>query len=318
VIFLLTHLLEARDVCSISFNYGLTSLFIQRDSSLQRAQDEAELCQLCGQIVRLGFLYANLPQSRSKWAATLADNACSYAISSRLSDCQKLTEAIIDAEEDFFMGQTTRFSSDDLELSRTELSHLLEWKSDSVCSSIRCCAKKKNIKPGQEDDSILQPEPLPEIPATGEIRSELRNLNQQRFTLQQEKEALDQVKTSFELTKTKVLEQKHQVELHEDELNNREGDLATNQQVLINEKKGLKANRSQLVAKEKELNEWEKDLEKLENELEKDEARIKQQKQQLATTTTGNKPTVVKTNSDQVNKEKKCRYSENSQCDHLL
>jgi len=43
---------------------------------------------------------------------------------------------------------------------------------------------------------------------------------------------------------------------------------------------------------------------KLENELEKDEARIKQQKQQLAATTTGNKPTVVKTNSDQVNKEK--------------
>jgi len=273
---------EAKDVCSLSFNYGLNSLFIDKDSLLQVAQDEVELCQLCGQITRLGFLYANLPQTRYVWADTLTNNACVYTQKLRMSDCQKLTESIIDAQEEFFLGQTARFTLEDLELSRAGLSHLLEQKSQTLCTTMRCCTRQSASKQ-QQDQDVLEPMPPPaaKIAGGGEIRNDLRNVNNQRLTLQHEKEVLDVMKGAFEIAKLKLADEQHEVDMKEDDLVGREETLAKDRVTLT---KDIATKQSKLLQQEKELQQWETDLEKIETELEKDEQR--QQLQNAATTTT--------------------------------
>jgi len=276
---------ESKEVCSLSFNYGLTSLFIDKYSTLQVAQDELELCNLCGQITRLGFLYANLPQTRLEWAASLKNNACKYIQKTRLTDCEKLTDSLIDAKEDFFLSLDARFSSNDMELSRIELSHLLEQKSYLLCSSVRCCTKKKS-KINEEDASALEPLPAPETSSDSvggiETRNELRNLNNQRLTLQQEKDALDQMRILFESTKRKSDDAQDK---REQGLDEREDTLAKEKEVLL---KQNAQNQTINLKKETDLKEWEKELEKLEIELEKDEQKYKDAIAIIPLTTTNN------------------------------
>jgi len=263
--------IEGKEVCSLSFNYGLSSLFIERDSSLQVAQDELELCHLCNQVTRLGFLYANLPQARNSWELILKANACAYIQQSRLVDCKKLTASIIDAEEDFFLSDAARFTLEELELSRVELSQLLEQKSQTLCTNIRCCKKKRPSKK-EDEQAILEPLPAPES-GSGEIRNELRNLNSQRLTLQNEKDALDKLQISFESAKRKLAAEEDAVQKQEQDLDTREDTLTKEGQNL---RKQYEQNRTKLQLKEKDLQAWETELEKLETELEADQKNEKQ------------------------------------------
>jgi len=265
LLLILLHLCRGRDVCTPHFTSTLSSFFITKNP-LTMARDELDLCQLCQRVVRLAFLYANLPQTSKNWSPTLLENACTYAQKDRVSDCESLSKAVVDVLGDYFSSSSSKFSGTDLSMSHEDLRNQLEIKSATACNDISCCVPRK--RNGKKDTApVLQPPQDDD-----QLRSEIRNLNEQRLTLQQQKLALDSVRAE---TKKVIDREEERLKQKDASLTHRANQIKSEMELLNKRKENFTIIEAKMKSKQKDLDLWQKELEKIELDLEKDRNRTR-------------------------------------------
>jgi len=128
-------------VCTEGFRADLSSFFINQNSKAVAAQDESELCELCGRIIRLAYIYSNDITSQHGWDDALTNNACGYAEDKRIGDCNRMVTEIIRTQREYFGSSESKLSETEWSQSTEELGVILDSKAYSICKQISCCTR---------------------------------------------------------------------------------------------------------------------------------------------------------------------------------
>jgi len=134
-------------VCTEGFKADLSSFFINQNSKAVVAQDESELCELCGKIIRLAHIYSNDITSQHGWDDALNNNACGYAESKRIGDCNRMVSEVIRTQRDYFHSSESKLTEDEWSKSTEELGVILDAKSFAICKQISCCPRASKRSP---------------------------------------------------------------------------------------------------------------------------------------------------------------------------
>jgi hypothetical protein len=111
------------------------------------SQDDIELCELCGRLVRLAFVYSNDITSQHGWADALNNNACSFVEEKRSEDCNRMLLELTRTQRDYFDNSDSKFSESEWSKDTNDFGLLLDTKAFSICKQISCCPSNSRRSP---------------------------------------------------------------------------------------------------------------------------------------------------------------------------
>jgi len=229
-------------VCSEALRADLTSFYINQNSKAVVSQDDIELCELCGRIVRLAYIYSNDITSQRGWSDALNNNACGYVEEKRSEDCNRLVFEISRSQRSYFDGSDSKFSESDWSQDTDSFAQLLDGKAFSICKQISCCSINSRRSP-----------PITPVKYVDDNARDRQAIEDDLAMMKKVKEQVLQVRYD-----TQKLQD--QVSAKEADLVTREKKLKDGQNQLANDQNTLKNNQKELTAREAKQTQVESDF----------------------------------------------------------
>jgi len=219
-------------VCSEKFRADLTSFFINQNVKSVVAQDEIELCELCGRLIRLAFIYSNDITSQRGWSDALINNGCSYVEDKRSEDCNRMASAITRTHRTYFDSENSKFSEQDWSQDTDDFGLWLETKAFSICKQIDCCNSNSRRAPDiapvkYVDDNGRDRQAIEDDLAM--LKKVKEQVLQVRYDTQKLRDQVNAKEADIELRETKLKEALDKLASEQNTLKTNEKDLTSRQ-----------------------------------------------------------------------------------------
>jgi len=217
-------------VCSEAFRADLTSFYINQNSKSVVSQDDIELCELCGRIVRLAYVYSNDITSQHGWSDALNNNACGYVEEKRSEDCSRMVMEISRTQRSYFDGSDSRFSEADWGKDTDEFGLLLDTKAFSICKQISCCSSNSRRSPA-----------ITPVKYVDDNARDRQSIEDDLAMLKKVKEQVLQVRYDTQKLKDQIWAKEADLVTREKKLQDAQNQLTTDQNTLKTSQKDLTA-----------------------------------------------------------------------------
>jgi len=227
-LFLVQRSFSSPYVCTESFRADLKSFYINQNTKAIVSQYDIELCELCGRLIRLAYVYSNDITSQRTWPDALNNNACVYVEQKRSADCNKMLSEIIRTQKSYFDSSDSKFTDSDWSQDTDGFGLILDTKSFSICKQIACCPSNTRKAP-----------PIAPVKYVDDNARDRQSIEDDLNMVKQLKE--------------QVLQVRYDTQKLKDQISTKEADL-------VSREKKLKDGQTQLTADQTTLKTNEKDL----------------------------------------------------------
>jgi len=191
-------------------------------------QDDIELCELCGRIVRLAYVYSNDITGQHGWSDALNNNACGYVEEKRSEDCSRMVFEISRSQRSYFDGPASKFSESDWSKETDEFGLLLDLKAFSICKQIACCSSNSRRSPA--------------ITPVKYVDDNARD-----------RQAIEDDLAMLKKIKEQVLQVRYDTQKLKDQVTAKEADLVTREKKLLDGQNQLASDQNTLKTNQKDL-----------------------------------------------------------------